>query len=55
MIDDPIVNEVRQNRQKIFAQCDNNLAKLLAWLREQEKQDAERLVQANDVLPAKAT
>jgi hypothetical protein len=44
MTPDPIVEEVRAARQKIFDACNQNLDTLLDRFQEQEKQDQERIV-----------
>ena len=44
MIRDPIVDEVRSARQKIFAECNEDLNALLDRFQEHEKMDQERVV-----------
>ena len=44
MTRDPIVEEVRSARQKIFEACHEDLNALLDRFQEQEKLDRERLV-----------
>ncbi|MHC4439765.1 MAG: hypothetical protein ACYS3S_20605 [Planctomycetota bacterium] len=44
MINDPIVDEVRSARQKIFAECNEDLEVLLDRFQEHEKLDKERVV-----------
>ncbi len=44
MINDPIVEEIRKTRQKIFEDCKGDLDKYLDWLKEFEDQDQNRLV-----------
>jgi hypothetical protein len=44
MTRDPIVEEVRSARQKIFEACQEDLDALLDRFQEQEKLDRERLV-----------
>ena len=39
MINDPIVEEIRKTRQKIFEDCKGDLNKYLDWLKEFEDQD----------------
>ena len=39
MINDPIVEEIRKTRQKIFEDCNGDLNKYLDWLKEFENQD----------------
>jgi hypothetical protein len=41
---DPIVEEVREARAKLFDECDHDLDKLMDRLKEQERQDQARLV-----------
>jgi hypothetical protein len=44
MREDPLVEEVRSARQKIFEACHEDLDALLDRFQEEEKQDRERLV-----------
>jgi len=44
MVKDPIVEDVRSARRKIFEACNEDLDVLLDRLQEQEKQDQERVV-----------
>ncbi|MBA7688151.1 hypothetical protein ES703_96628 [subsurface metagenome] len=44
MKNDPIVEEIRKTRQKIFEDCKGDLNKYLDWLKEFEDQDQDRLV-----------
>jgi hypothetical protein len=44
MTSDPIVEEVRATRQKIFDTCNQDLDALLDRFQEQEKLDQERVV-----------
>jgi hypothetical protein len=44
MTEDPLVEEVRSARQKIFVACHEDLDALLDRFQEQEEQDRERLV-----------
>lgn len=44
MTKDPIVEEVRAARQKIFEACNEDLDALLDRFQEQEKLDQERIV-----------
>jgi hypothetical protein len=44
VIDDPIVEEVYQARQKILDQCDGDLAKWIERLKAAEARHPERLV-----------
>ncbi len=43
-MNDPIVEEIRQTRQKIMKECGNDLEKLLNRLKAAEAQDRDRLV-----------
>ncbi len=51
MIHDPIVEEVRQARQKILADCGGDLDKLLDRLKAAEAQDRGRVVSIKSVRP----
>jgi len=44
MKDDPVVDEVRQIRQKIFAACDHDLEKLMDLYQQAESSDQDRVV-----------
>ena len=44
MKNDPIVEEIRKTRQKIFEDCNGDLNKYLDWLKKFEDQDQDRLV-----------
>jgi hypothetical protein len=44
MMNDPLVEDVRSARQKIFEACHEDLDALLDRLQEQEKLDQDRLV-----------
>ena len=48
-IDDPIVEEVRQVRARLWEQCGGDLKRFVAWLREQEAKHPERLVTLDEV------
>jgi len=41
---DPIVDEIRKIRQKIFANCDLDLNKLMDFLKVAEKKDRNRII-----------
>ena len=41
---DPIVDEVRQARQKIFAACDDDLEKLMDRYQQAESTDQDRII-----------
>lgn len=49
MIDDPIVDEVRATRRRIFEECGNDLHRLIEQLKSAEGQDKSRLVTLEDV------
>ncbi|MDI9431104.1 MAG: hypothetical protein QM570_05230 [Planctomycetota bacterium] len=53
MTSDPIVEEIRAIRQKIFDACDQDLDALLDRFQEQEKQDQERVVTDTSGQPTK--
>lgn len=55
MIKDPIVEEVRSARQKIFEDCNQDLDALLDRFQEQESLDRERLVSELSTQPKKDT
>lgn len=44
MKNDPIVEEVRQTRQRIFTACDNDLEKLMDRYQRAESADRARIV-----------
>ncbi len=44
MLKDPIVEEIHQVRKQMLAECDGDLERLLARLREREAEDASRVV-----------
>ena len=46
---DPIVDEVRKARGKLFDECEGSLAKYFERLREGEKDNRERLVDVDEV------
>ncbi len=41
---DPIVEEVREARRRVFEECDNDLDKLLQRLKARDREHRERLV-----------
>jgi hypothetical protein len=53
MENDPIVNEIRLTREKIFKECDEDLNKLIDFLKEQEKNDSDRLVSSEEIMKKK--
>lgn len=48
-MDDPIVEEIHQTRQRIFAECNGELDRLIARLQAAESKDRDRLVGIQDV------
>jgi hypothetical protein len=44
MMKDPIVEEVRFARQRVFTDCNDDLDTLLSRFQDQEERDRERLV-----------
>ena len=48
-MDDPIVQEVHETRQRILAECDGDLERLIARLKAAESKDKDRLVALEDV------
>jgi hypothetical protein len=46
---DPIVEEVRATREKLFDACNGDLDAFLKYLKAQEQQDRSRLVSRKDV------
>jgi len=53
MLNDPIVEEVHRIREKMLAECDGDLDKLLDRLKEAEEQDRDRLVSKDQMPPRK--
>lgn len=51
MMRDPIVDEIRQARQKMLADCGDDLDKLLDRLKAAENQDRNRIVSLKTVRP----
>ena len=49
MMDDPIVKEVHQTRQRIFAECNGDLDRLIARLKAADSKNKDRLVTIEDV------
>ena len=49
MIDDPIVEEVHQIRQRIFAECDGDLDRLIARLKAADSDNRGHHVTIEDV------
>lgn len=45
---DPIVNDVRTAREKLFSMQDEDLNKLLDYYQDQEKLDKDRLVKSKE-------
>ena len=48
-MDDPIVQEVHEIRQRILAECQGDVERLIARLKAAESQDKDRLVTLEDV------
>jgi len=46
---DPIVEEIREVRRRIFAECGNDLKRLFERLKAAEAQDKDRLVTLDEV------
>ena len=53
MIRDPIVEEVRRVREKLYAEFNNDLSKYVEHLRAEESKDRDRLVTKEEVLHRK--
>ena len=49
MMDDPIVEEVHQTRQRILAECDGDVEKLIDRLKTADSANKNRLVTLEDV------
>jgi hypothetical protein len=49
MIDDPIVEEVHQTRQRIFAECNSDLDCLIARLKAADSENKDHHVTIEDV------
>ena len=49
MKNDPIVEEIRKTRQKIFENCNQNLNDYLNWLKEEEKKNSDNTVSLESV------
>ena len=49
MIDDPIVEEIRETRRQILHECQGDLERLIARLKAAEQKDQNRLVTADQV------
>lgn len=49
MIDDPIVDEVRKARQRIFAECGGQLERLIERFKAADSQNERGLVTPEDV------
>ncbi len=48
-MDDPIVEEIHQTRQRILAECDGDLDRLIARLKAADSKNKDRLVTIEDV------
>lgn len=53
MMKDPIVEEVHRIREKMLAECDGDLDKLLDRIKEAESRDRDRLVSRDQMPPRK--
>jgi hypothetical protein len=53
MIHDPIVEEVRRVREKLYAEFDNDLSKYAEHLRAEESKERNRIVGKEEVLRRK--
>ena len=53
MIRDPIVEEIRQVRERLLAQFDGDLGKYVDHLIEEQSQDSDRLVTREELLRRK--
>ena len=45
-MDDPIVEEVHRTREKLLAECEGDLEKLMDRLQSRERQDRSRVVKS---------
>lgn len=54
MINDPIVAEVREAREKLFDECGRDLGRLFERLRETEDRYRDRLVTKDELLRRRA-
>jgi hypothetical protein len=48
---DPLLEELDEARQRIFAKCDHDPAKVIAWYMEYQKQYADRLISRHQPSP----
>jgi hypothetical protein len=48
---DPLLEELDDARQRIFAKCDHDPAKVIAWYMEYQKQYADRLISRHQQSP----
>jgi hypothetical protein len=48
-MDDPIVKEVRETRQRIFKECGEDLDRYIEYLKATEPQDKQRVVTLEEV------
>jgi hypothetical protein len=44
MINDPLVEEIRSIRQKIFSECNNDLNKLMELYKDAEKKETQKVI-----------
>jgi hypothetical protein len=48
---DPLLEELDEARQRIFAKCDHDPAKVIEWYMEYQKQYADRLISRHQQSP----
>jgi hypothetical protein len=48
-MDDPIVKEIRETRQRIFKECGEDLERYIEYLKSTEPQDKHRVVTLEEV------
>lgn len=48
---DPLLEELDEARQRIFAKCDHDPEKVIAWYMEYQKQYADRLISRHQQSP----
>lgn len=48
---DPLLDEVNEARQRIFARCDHDPEKIFAWFLEYQKQHEDRLISRHQKTP----
>jgi len=55
MIEDPIVNDVRAAREKLFRQCHEDMNELMDWLKKQERRHRGRIVSPKSLQVARSS